>query len=629
MRCNCYLEVQNLESALADAKTIIKLDRTSSVGYLLTGKIYQLLNNHVEAANIYATGLRVVSEIQHSRAQSGHGGVRDPLQKLPPEVVELIFGYMPFRQVVQLQRVCTSWKVLIERCPSLWSSLDFRTCKRESVTPEILQSCLSKSRGSVKRVYLSNLTPLCSALCLGIVLGHNMPLDIGDRISLDIQSSSWAVDIPFTNTNSDAPRQLNYLYLDQMVGLVFNNWTTLGDDIWSRMSKLTVFRAHAKVFPDIVEILCRGYLRTLNILDCYYDPKESGRCRSIYNINIPTPDSPDFRTLPELEIFNFGGIAAEPAGKHGGVNGKGVSVYVDHRELDSFLRMLPNLKKFSCVDVHASSRGPDGHYFERTDFRHNPALEELVIIGTWLERMPTLSPSCKKLTLSRTSLTPRTVIHGGSEMRYDSSFLGEDNTVLLDEYSSIEELDLSSCEMLIDSKLIATLARCDPSRLTSLNLANCPGLFFSTPVFGAVLMTRIVQSCPFLRQLNVSENSSVGDFVLLEISKLRYLECLDISCTGVHNLGVLVLLKGLFLGDSVEKDYLREDSTLRDMIEQNRALLLGGDPKAYPIVFNTLFVNGCHGISDDMCWWIESIGVRIECKLFKETNRRKRKREDT
>ncbi|KAK9332751.1 hypothetical protein V1520DRAFT_367533 [Lipomyces starkeyi] len=606
---------------------MIKADETSPSGYLLTGKIYQAMKNDSEAANIYATELRRASEVQKSRAQSSYG-VRDLLRRLPPELVLLIFGYIPFRQVVQLQRVCTSWKGLIESSPCLWRSLDFRTCKKESVSPEILKSCISKCKGSVSKVYLSNLTPLCSALCLAIVLDHNVPLDIVERISLDIQSNSWEPNIPLSTTNDEAPRQLTYLYLDQSIGFVFNNWMTLGDVTWSRMSQLTVFRAHAKIFPDIVDVLCRGFLPKLKILDCYYDPKESGRCRSIYNVSIPRPGSPNYQTLSELEVFNIGGIPAESAGKHGSGNGKGVSVYIDHRELDNFLWMLPNLKKFSCIDVHASSRGPDGHYFERTDFRHNPALEELVIIGTWLERMPILSASCKKLIMCKTSMTPRTVIHGGSEMRYDSCYLGEDDTVLLDEYSSIEVLDLSRCEMLIDSKLVATLARCDGSRLTSLNLANCPGLFFSTPTDGAVLMARIVQCCPSLRKLNVSENSSVGDFVLLEISKLRYLEYLDISCTGVHDLGVLLLLKGLFLGLAVHMDYLCEDSALREMIQNNRAVLLGDDPAAYPMVFNTLIANGCQGISDDMCWWIEDIGICIDCKLFTEANIKKRKREE-
>ncbi|KAK9386284.1 hypothetical protein V1515DRAFT_645466 [Lipomyces mesembrius] len=378
-------------------------------------------------------------------------------------------------------------------------------------------------------------------------MDHNVPLDIVERISLDIQSNSWEPNIPLSHTNDEAPRQLAYLYLDQSIGLVFNNWMTLGDVTWSRMSQLTVFRAHAKIFPDIVDVLCRGFLPKLKILDCYYDPKESGRCRSIYN----RARQLSMDAAQSEEIF--------------------------------------------CIDVHASSRGPAGHYFERTDFRHNPALEELVIIGTWLERMPILSPSCKKLIMSST--TSRFWICLGARWSLIASF-------------------------------IATSARCDGSRLTSLNLANCPGLFFSTPTYGAVLMARIVQCCPSLRKLNVSENSSVGDFVLLEISKLRYLEYLDISCTGVHDLGVLLLLKGLFLGLSVHMDYLCKDSVLREMIQNNRALLLADDPAAYPMVFNTLIANECQSISDDVCWWIEDIGIRIECKLFTETNIKKRKREE-
>ncbi|KAK9238202.1 hypothetical protein V1525DRAFT_425668 [Lipomyces kononenkoae] len=606
---------------------MIKADETSPSGYLLAGKICQAMKNDCEAESIYATKMQKVCETQKSRTRSG-AGVRDPLRRLPTEVVLLIFGYVPFRQVVQLQRVCNSWKGLIESSPSLWRSLDFRTCKKESVDPQALKSCMSKCKGSAKKVYLSNLTPLCSALCLAIILDHNLPLDIREPISPDVRSNPWERYIQYSHNKEEAPIQLTYLYLDQSVGLFFNNWSTLGAVTWARLSQLTVFRAHAKIFPDIVQVLCQGCLPKLKILDCYYDPKESGRCRSIYNVSISRPGSPDYKTLPELQVFNIGGIPADSAGKHGSGNGKGVSVYVDHRDLDNFLSMLPNLKMFSCVDVHASSRGPDGPYFERTDFRRNAALEELVIIGSWLERMPILPPSCRKLIMSGTSMTPRTVLHGGSEMRYDSSYVGEDTTVFVDEYSSIKHLDLSRCEMLIDSKLIATLARCDASRLTRLELANCPGLFFSTPIYGAALMAHIVESCPSLRKLNVSENISVDDFVLLEISKLRYLEYLDISCTAVHNLGVLLLLKGLFIQLSGHQDYLCDDSALRAMIEENRALLLAGDPAAHPMSFNTLIANGCQGISNDMCWWIEDIGICIECKLGKEGNGKKRKRED-
>ncbi|KAK9369597.1 hypothetical protein V1509DRAFT_645774 [Lipomyces kononenkoae] len=624
MRYKCYLETRNMDLALADAKNMIRADESSAKGYLLAGKICQDMKNDYEAASIDAEKMQKVCETQISHPKSGYG-VRDPLRQLPTEIVLLIFGYLPFRQVVQLQRVCISWKGLIAGSPSLWRSLDFRTCKKASVSPQVLKSCMSNCKGSAKRVYLSNLTPLCCALCMAIVLDHNLPLDVIESISPEEPTNPWE---RVSHNDEDAPRQLAYLYVDQGVRLAFKNWTTLGAVTWDRLSQLTVFRAHAKLFPDIVQVLCQGFLPKLKILDCYYDPKESGRCRSIYNMNIPRPGSPDYKTLPDLQVFNIGGIPAESAGNHGSGNGKGVSVYVDHRDLDNFLWMLPNLKMFSCIDVHASSRGPDGQYFERTNFQHNPVLEELVIIGSWLERMPILSPSCRKFIMNFTSMTPRTVVHSGSEMRYDSSYVGENTTVFVDEYSRIEHLDLSRCEMLIDSKLIATLTRCDGSRLTRLELANCPGLFFSTPTYGAALMAQIVECCPSLRNLNVSENISVGDFVLLEISKLRYLEYLDISCTAVHNLGVLLLLKGLFLHLSGRQDYLCDDSALREMIEKNRALLLAGDPTGHPMTFNTLIANGCQGISNDMCWWIEDIGISIECKLGKEGNGKKRKRED-
>lgn len=117
---------------------MIEREKNNGSGYLRTGQILQLMGNIDTALDIYQLGLRNVptSDIQAKILQNLRDNLNrrcspqkavDPMASLPMEIVELIIGYLTFRQIVTLLRVSKSWKSLLSSLPRLWTDLDMRS----------------------------------------------------------------------------------------------------------------------------------------------------------------------------------------------------------------------------------------------------------------------------------------------------------------------------------------------------------------------------------------------------------------------------------------------------------------------------------------------------------------------
>lgn len=107
-RAACHAKLDDNASALKDAKQTIRLHERDVTGYLRAGRILQSMNKLELASGIYQHGIRKkVQKVELLQALDAKlqqklvpPRAADPMSRLPLEMVEMIFGYMSFRQVV-------------------------------------------------------------------------------------------------------------------------------------------------------------------------------------------------------------------------------------------------------------------------------------------------------------------------------------------------------------------------------------------------------------------------------------------------------------------------------------------------------------------------------------------------
>jgi len=114
-RAAVYEKLGETNAALIDTRAAIRLDATNVVSYKRAGRILQNINKHDKALEIYKRGLTKVTNkranedlrLKHDTLtrslymahMAALPGV-DPLEKLPIELVEMVFSYLSFPQIV-------------------------------------------------------------------------------------------------------------------------------------------------------------------------------------------------------------------------------------------------------------------------------------------------------------------------------------------------------------------------------------------------------------------------------------------------------------------------------------------------------------------------------------------------
>ncbi|KAF2453515.1 hypothetical protein BDY21DRAFT_374835 [Lineolata rhizophorae] len=144
----------NLDEALRDAKSMIRISRADGRGYLRAGKLLSIMAKTDAALSIYDYGLRQVPDtdpthealrrMKNKTANATKG--RDPLEVLPVELAENIMRCLPFRDVVRCLRVSKGWHRFIASRSCLWESLDLSQA-RKNVHTAFLMSCFANSKG--------------------------------------------------------------------------------------------------------------------------------------------------------------------------------------------------------------------------------------------------------------------------------------------------------------------------------------------------------------------------------------------------------------------------------------------------------------------------------------------------
>ncbi|KAK9366153.1 hypothetical protein V1509DRAFT_630681 [Lipomyces kononenkoae] len=678
------LKTKQFEDALASAEELIASASGNAKGYILAAKAHMGLKDNVAAVGILALGLKSVSkqddiwktmrEVIDSREKE-NAKTKDPEKRLPLELFQRILKYLPFRQLVRVQCVNRSWRVVILNTPELWATLDFRFAKPFGVvTVNLMRGYYSISKGHIKKFCLR--TTADSVSWGELALKHLASTGSENRQKKSRAKTKWSVK----NLANIGESSLQYLSIESGERYTFDNWHSFGTATWNVLSKLQILRVSAYSLSPIIHILLNGNLPNLYILDCYHDIHHGEDYMFIQFMDIPSPSDASYVPLNQIRIFNLGGSPRIKAGYPGGVSIRDVfdpeistylKVVIDPEGFHHLLQLFPNLERLSCVsvritennfysddefsieyetgglvdpfemhnpyDVYARSwfgrdfdnfddrpdwAGPiDSYNFRRLDLRHNPKLETVRFSHTNMNKTPILPPSCKTFELRQTSMAPRTVLSVKGKTRYCDAAAGEPSDVVVNEYENLETLEVSYSEILSNEALLGALTRCDPNKLTSLSLRGSLLLRFD---LGSVVSypqpgTPAARSQPLA--LNIVH-------LCPELRFLDLAEIEDINDSVVehfHGLKYLetidlsmtkVTIKGiawLIAGKPRTEDgsYL----AIQDLCQRIKANADSLDAGTYSIAMTsikTLVLNNCDGISEQECYWLRSCGFAVE-----------------
>ncbi|KAL9132243.1 MAG: hypothetical protein Q9217_000047 [Psora testacea] len=75
----------------------------------------------------------------------------DPFKTLPEEIAGIVFALLDFKDVVNLSRVCTSWRFMVIHNSSLWTNIDFISA-RKAIPSSTVREYIKRSQGKVKRL---------------------------------------------------------------------------------------------------------------------------------------------------------------------------------------------------------------------------------------------------------------------------------------------------------------------------------------------------------------------------------------------------------------------------------------------------------------------------------------------
>ncbi|KAF2681143.1 hypothetical protein K458DRAFT_344425 [Lentithecium fluviatile CBS 122367] len=134
-RAAAHEKMGDFNTAVKDGREAIRLDKKDVKGYLRTGSALQKLNKPETAVSIYKYGMKnvPVDNKNFQLLQQLHDKLTrqlapptaiDPFTVLPMELVEMILGYLPFKNVVNCLRVSKGWKSYLTKRPKLWQNID-------------------------------------------------------------------------------------------------------------------------------------------------------------------------------------------------------------------------------------------------------------------------------------------------------------------------------------------------------------------------------------------------------------------------------------------------------------------------------------------------------------------------
>ncbi|KAK6340429.1 hypothetical protein TWF730_002186 [Orbilia blumenaviensis] len=172
-RAALYDKTEKLKLALKDAKTMMGHEKANPKGYLRAGKVLHRLDKADLAIEIYKLGIKHAEpsdpqlprlkeilekavEKQNRAMKAAAKKIYDPMQVLPLELLEMVLGYIPFQNIVAMQRVSKTWQRVISSNSRFWTTLDFSRA-RKPISKAALKSCISKSKYTLTKAILNRI----------------------------------------------------------------------------------------------------------------------------------------------------------------------------------------------------------------------------------------------------------------------------------------------------------------------------------------------------------------------------------------------------------------------------------------------------------------------------------------
>ncbi|CEP12107.1 hypothetical protein [Parasitella parasitica] len=164
-RAASYEKLNELDLALQDAATIIKIAPKEARGYLRAGKVLSLQQKHKQAVSIYKRALtrvdtqdkryqQIASMMTVAEKKASPPPVHDFIKILPYDVISLIFSQLSFDRRIQCTGVSQTWRRFALGWSGMWRDLDFGDRKVSFTT---IKNYLSYAQGRhVRRFALIN-----------------------------------------------------------------------------------------------------------------------------------------------------------------------------------------------------------------------------------------------------------------------------------------------------------------------------------------------------------------------------------------------------------------------------------------------------------------------------------------
>ncbi|EEH18820.2 hypothetical protein PABG_01139 [Paracoccidioides brasiliensis Pb03] len=486
-RAATHCKLGSLNSALQDARRMVKENKMDARGYLRTAKILQLMDKHESALQTYHYALRVLPQGSDGRQQIKDLSAKldkrlngpklsDPFDVLPLELVSMVLEHLDLRSLLSTVRVSKRWNRLLNSIPRLWTHLDLTKARRRNVSLKAIQAFLRRSHWRLSRASLTNLQPDdFPKLMTGLKR-------IGSLEHLDLQGS-------FSLRFNVAP----------IYGL-----TKLKTLVCSEQSEMT-FGHFSKVLSD---------------------------CPLLQRVEVHVKDAPlnQYKQFPN-KLPNLRALTI--VGFDDNINGEFLSpLGLPFLKEATLFDITPNLEELYLIYKAA--------YMMRDapKVSNLPKLKRFGLLGMKLNHFPELPKSLERLSLSRSISNSQPGQHISKEVlaemapnlkalildRFRDDELGPFLIAFTQSKSSLTHLDLEGCHLHVEDLLIAMM-RGNLENITTLNIAGLAEI-------GERVIANILDMIPKIKELDISRTRVKEHSVkrLIESDKVR------IEKLVVHNM---------------------------------------------------------------------------------------------
>ncbi|KAI9644137.1 hypothetical protein NHQ30_007490 [Ciborinia camelliae] len=276
-RAATFEKLDQLQSALKDAKEMLELKPELSKGYLRCGKVLQLKGEHKLALKIYERGLkkvkvgtdtdkdRVTLQSMFNKLQKSQAPRKtlDPLSYLPFELAEMIAKQLSIQERMVCLSVSKSWKQVLESSHKLWTTID-TSIGRGKLSQKALKAYLKRSNytlyeaniryATIDAAQLQYLTRTCTKLqrftiCDGGHIGESLTSALSLAKSLQYLHISQTSEISFRSVLESLRHVKSTIVEAEFLNVRYFSSDSLC--MWPRAENLRVLRMDKGFSMDI------------------------------------------------------------------------------------------------------------------------------------------------------------------------------------------------------------------------------------------------------------------------------------------------------------------------------------------------------------------------------------------